>query len=109
MADKNYSIGYKFTGDASGFTRTMGEMNRSLGSVEKSVNALKSLSGVFAAIGTAIVVAKKAMNSTEGSADSLEKAMAIANIIATNLPLKQYKNKTVTAVTETSVCPEGKE
>jgi hypothetical protein len=72
MADKNYSIGYKFTGDASGFTRSVDEMNRSFTGVVKGV---KSMVGGFVAVGTAIEVAKKAMNSTEASSDALDKMM----------------------------------
>ncbi len=37
---KEYSVGYKFKGDASGFKRTMSDMNRSVGSIKSSFSGL---------------------------------------------------------------------
>lgn len=48
---KEYSIGYKFKGDASGFTRTVQTMNRNVGSIK---NSFSGLTASIARIGTTI-------------------------------------------------------
>lgn len=71
---KEYSIGYKFKGDASGFQRVAKDMS-------KSLSQIKGLLGVTG-INQALELGKKAwdaytkiMNTTEGSADKLEEQM----------------------------------
>lgn len=48
---KEYSVGYKFKGDASGFKRTMSDMNRSVGSINRSFSGL---AGSLAKVGMTI-------------------------------------------------------
>lgn len=70
---KDYSIGYKFKGDASGFQRTMGEMNRSVGNIQKQFQTFSSLlrntTAILGTVTLAIGTFKKIMMSSEETAD----------------------------------------
>lgn len=70
---KDYSIGYKFKGDASGFQRTMESMNRSVGSIQKQFQGFSSLltktTAILGTITVAVGTFKKIMMSSEETAD----------------------------------------
>ncbi len=67
---KEISVGVKFTGDAAGFQKTIGDVKRSVGDVTKNIT---KFSAGFLSVGAAIEVARRAMNSTDASADKLDK------------------------------------
>jgi len=69
---KEISVGVKFTGDSAGFQRAVGDIKRTVGDVTKN---LKTFSLGFLSIGTAVAAAKQAMESTDASADRLERIM----------------------------------
>jgi hypothetical protein len=71
MAEK-MNVHTEFTGSSTGFDKTVRDVNGGMGGMLKTA---KSFSAGFLSIGIAIEAAKKAMNSTEGSADELEKMM----------------------------------
>lgn len=69
---KDYSIGYKFKGDSSGFQRATEDIKKSISGVASTV---KTMAGGFLTLGAVIETTKLAMKSTEGSADTLDRMM----------------------------------
>lgn len=71
-SNKEVSVGVKFTGDSSGFERAVGQVRSSVSKVTSSVT---SFAAGFLSVGIAVEGVKKVFNSTEGSADILERTM----------------------------------
>jgi hypothetical protein len=75
---KDYSIGYKFKGDASGFQRAVGDMERSLNSIKKNTSII-TLNQGLELVKKAVDAAKMAfeiygnvMNTTNATGDKFE-------------------------------------
>lgn len=59
---KEYSIGFKFTGDTSGFVRAVGQINKNVGSLQKNVRSISSTFRTLSAI-TGVALSIKGISS----------------------------------------------